>query len=155
MYEDDDNESFDDYTNKPIFKKAEEIYALVNKVAQLVPQDDPMMEETGNMMVADAMILTAKLAGSIGADLYDLKMENATLIRKAARDIILHCRHLQTCDFEYVEYLDLIRNEIEEFRVLFVQWVRSFDPWEYIIDRWGLFNPPGVDVDDKDPDEDL
>lgn len=154
MYEDDDD-PYGNFTEQPIYKKAEEIHALVNKVAQLIPPENRMLEETGNMMVADSMLLTAKLAGSIGADLYDLKMENATLIRKAARDIVLHCRHLQTFDFEYVEYLDLIRNEIEEFRVLFVQWVKTFDPWDYIIDRWGLFNPPGVDADDKDPDDDL
>lgn len=153
MYEDD--EPFGNFTDQPIYKKAEEIYALVSKLTQLIPPEDAILEETGTMMMEDAMILTAKLAGSIGADLYDLKMENATLIRKAARDILLHCRQLQSHDFEYAEYLDLIRNEIEEFRVLFVQWVKTFDPWDYIIDRWGLFNPPGVDADDKDPDEDL
>lgn len=153
MYEDD--EPLENFTDQPIYQKAEEIYALVHKISQLIPNENPVLEETGNMMLADATLLTAKLAGSIGADLYDLKMENATLIRKAARDILLHCRHLQTFDFEYVAYLDLIRNEIEEFRVLFVKWVKTFDPWEYIIDEWGLFNPPGVDPDDKDPDEDL
>ena len=27
--------------------------------------------------------------------------------------------------------------------------------WDYIIDRWGLFNPPGVGPFDKDPDDDI
>lgn len=153
MFEDD--EPFEDFTDQPIYKKAEEIYGLVYKVSQLIPSENELLVETGNMMVTDAMTLTSKLAGSIGADLYDLKMENATLIRKAARDIALHCRFLQIHDFEYTEYLDLIRNEIEEFRVLFVKWVKTFDPWDYIIDRWGLFNPPGVDADDRDPDDSI
>jgi hypothetical protein len=33
--------------------------------------------------------------------------------------------------------------------------VASFDKWDYIIDRWGLFNPPGVGPFDKDPDDDI
>jgi len=31
----------------------------------------------------------------------------------------------------------------------------GFDKWDYVIDRWGLFNPPGVGPFDKDPDEDI
>jgi len=52
-------------------------------------------------------------------------------------------------------YINLIRDEIEEFRFLFVDWVSSIDPWNYIIDRWGMFNPPGVSAHDKNPDDDL
>ncbi|SKB42472.1 hypothetical protein SAMN05660903_00652 [Salegentibacter salinarum] len=32
---------------------------------------------------------------------------------------------------------------------------KNFDKWNYIIDRWGLFNPPGIDYDDKDTDDDI
>jgi hypothetical protein len=32
---------------------------------------------------------------------------------------------------------------------------KGFDKWDYIIDRWGLFNPPGVGPFDKDPDDDI
>ena len=64
---------------------------------------------------------------------------------------------LTVVSYQYVckEYLDLLRNEIENFRVLFAEWVKTFDQWDYIIDRWGLFNPPGVNYDDKDPDDDI
>ena len=33
--------------------------------------------------------------------------------------------------------------------------VRDFDKWNYIIDRWGLFNPPGVTPFDKDVDDNI
>jgi hypothetical protein len=36
-----------------------------------------------------------------------------------------------------------------------VDWVAGFDQWNYLIDRWGLFNPPGVTAHDHDPDDDL
>ena len=48
-----------------------------------------------------------------------------------------------------------IAGEVEEFRILFAEWVKTFDPWNYTIDRWGLFNPSGVNYDDKDPDDDI
>ncbi len=57
--------------------------------------------------------------------------------------------------FKDTEYLDLLRKEVEEFRILFAEWVKTFDPWDYIIDRWGLFNPPGVNYDDHDPEDDI
>ena len=57
--------------------------------------------------------------------------------------------------FEYVEYYQLVRDLIEEYRLLFIDWVAGFDKWDYIIDRWGLFNPPGVGPFDKDPDDDI
>ncbi len=47
--------------------------------------------------------------------------------------------------FERVEYYQIVRDLIEEYRLLFIDWVAGFDQWDYIIDRWGLFNPPGIE----------
>ena len=44
---------------------------------------------------------------------------------------------------------------LDEYRLLFIEWVKAFDPWDYQIDRWGLFNPPGVGPFDHDPDDDI
>ena len=83
------------------------------------------------------MIIAAKIAGAVGVYLYEIKMENAAIIRRAAREIILDARGIQMHGFKRTEYLDLLRKEVEEFRVLFAEWVKTFDPWDYIIDRWG------------------
>ena len=102
------------------------------------------------------MTIPAKIAGVASEDTpYDLRMENAAIIRKAARELITDARGLQMHGYKDEEYLDLLWNEVEEFRILFAEWVKSFDQWNYIIDRWGLFNPPGVNYDDQDPDDDL
>jgi hypothetical protein len=102
------------------------------------------------------MIIPAKIAGAEAVGLYDLKMENAAIIRKSARDLYVQAGSLR---FEETitdtEYIELLRNEIDEFRLLFIDWVGAFDPWNYIKDNWGLFNPPGVSAHDKDPDDDL
>jgi hypothetical protein len=44
---------------------------------------------------------------------------------------------------------------IEEYRLLCIDWVASFGQWDYIIDRWNLFNQPGIGPFDKDPDDDI
>ena len=41
-------------------------------------------------------------------------------------------------------YVTLIRKEIDEFRMLFIDWVAGFDKCNYIWDEWELFNPPGA-----------
>lgn len=82
-------------------------------------------------------------------------MENAAIIRKCARSIYVSCNSFSGTNFKETEYLNLLRREIDEFRILFAKWVQSFDQLNYIIDRWGLFNPPGVNYDDKDIDDNL
>lgn len=91
----------------------------------------------------------------MSVDSYDLKMENAAIIGKAARELITDARGIQRNGFQDTEYLDLLWKEVEEFRILFAKWVKTFDPWDYIIDRWGLFNPPGINYDDNDSEDDL
>jgi hypothetical protein len=103
----------------------------------------------------NSMIIPAKIAGLSNVELYDIRMENASIIRKAAREIQLNCTGLKGFDIGIADYVNLLRDEVELFRVDFAEWVKTFDPWNYVIDRWGLFNPPGVNYDDKDPDDDL
>lgn len=155
MFEDDDDDEPANLEQMPLFLQGQEIYALTAEIADLIPEDDEMMGPYKDFMLEDASLLSVKVAGAENCDLYDMRMENAALIRKAARDLLVHCRTLEMFDFKETQYLDLIREAIEEYRLLFIDWVKGFDPWNYIIDRWGLFNPPGVDAHDPDPDDDL
>lgn len=158
MFEDHDNDerNYDSVKKMPIYQKALDILNLSRRITALIEEEhNELSKEYGNLIMEDASILAPKIAGAEMIDLYDLKMENATIVRKAARDVFTHCTGLKMTGFKEVEYLELLRNEIETFRILFAQWVATFDPWNYIIDRWGLFNPPGVNYNDKDPDDDL
>jgi hypothetical protein len=148
----------------PIFIKALEIADIVRHIVKSVEKTDisfkykgegEMLENNLSYLMENAHIIPAKISGAEAVELYDLKMENAAIIRKAARELITDARGVEIHGFKDTEYLDLLRKEIEEFRPLFAEWVKSFDPWNYIIDRWGLFNPPGVNYDDHDPDDDI
>ena len=139
----------------PIYQKGKEIFDLVKRIGDLIPEENEHLQYVKAEMLADAALLSVKVAGAHHAGLYDLKMEAAAIIRKAARDLMVKNHSLEMFGFEEVEYYQLVRDLIEEYRLLFIDWVAGFDPWDYIIDRWGLFNPPGVGPFDKDPDDDL
>ncbi len=139
----------------PIYKKGLEIYEVVHHIGELIPDDDEMLQHVKGIMLEDAMLLTVKVAGATGGQLYDIKMECAAIIRKAARELMIQNHSLEMFGFEHVEYYQIVRDLIEEYRLLFIDWVAGFDKWEYIIDRWGLFNPPGVGPFDHDPDDDI
>lgn len=139
----------------PIYRKGKEILEMVSKITALIPEDNEYLMHVKACMLSDAAQLTVKVAGAEAAELYDLKMENASIIRKAARDLMVQQHSLDMFGFEYVEYYQMVRDLIEEYRLLFIEWVAGFDKWDYVIDRWGLFNPPGVGPFDKDPDDDI
>lgn len=143
--------------NMPIYQKAEQIFQLTQGLIQIVPLEDEFLQETVvKFMAENAMLIPVKIAGAEGGDLYDLRMENAAIIRKAARELYVQAGSLRFAEgIRDKDYIELLRSTIDEFRLLFVDWVAGFDQWNYIKDSWGLFNPPGVHAHDKDPDEDI
>ena len=164
MFEEEENDDLEKYKKLPVYKKADEITDLAFKISTFINESiDKNLEDAELMMaktyiddiVGNAYIITAKVAGAEVAELYDIKMENAAIIRKSAREIKVNCTGLKMFKIEGFDYLDLLREEIELFRIEFAEWVKTFDPWNYIIDRWGLFNPPGVNYNDHDPDDDI
>jgi hypothetical protein len=154
MYSDEDGDIIKP-EKLPIYLKGKEILDMVSKITSLIPENDEYLNEVKSFMLCDAALLTVKVAGAETAGLYDIKMENAAIIRKAARDLMVQQHSLDMFGFEYVEYYQIVRDLIEEYRLLFIDWVAGFDKWDYIIDRWGLFNPPGIGPFDKDPDDGL
>src|ERR1035437_5732575 len=97
-----DNEEEDKikYEDLPIFQKGKEIMDVVRQIASLIPDDNEHLQFTKGFMLSDAAQLTVKIAGAHGAGLYDLKMEAATIIRKAARDLIVQSHSLEMFGFK-------------------------------------------------------
>ncbi len=156
MYNDNDDNDYlsrrDKYRQMPLFKKGEEIVDVIRQIAALIPEDDTILQDVMGMILGDAYMLTAKIANAEGGELYDIKMQNAAIIRKAAMDLFVSYHSLKMYGFEHAEYYMMVRKLIEEYRLLFVEWVDSFDKSLYLVDRWNLFNPPGVHYTDEDPD---
>lgn len=142
-----------DVYKMPIMIKAMEIMKLVEGLNSYFQEKD--LDENSplkfqlDMIWENALIIPAKIAGAEGGDLYDLRMENAAIIRKAAREIYVTVGYLDLGRIKDFDYTDIIRNEIDEFKILFREWVKSFDVWNYVVDDWGLFNPPGIELGEE------
>jgi hypothetical protein len=72
--------------NLPIFRKGKEIFDAVRELCELIPEENEFLQHLKSELLSDAALLHVKVAGAEHAELYDLKMEAATIIRKAAQD---------------------------------------------------------------------
>lgn len=143
------------HAQTPIYKKSEEIYSTLKTITDLIPEENEHLMLLKEQLLGDAMLIQAKLAGAFSVKIYDLKMENATLIRKAARDLQVSYHSLKMFGFEEAEYYHLVRRQIEEFRLLFIDWVAGFNQKHFVTDTWGLFNPPGISPDYEQRSDEL
>lgn len=109
------------YPETPIYKKAEEILETIIAITDIFPEDNQALLSLKDQLLSDAMIIQVKLASACSVKLYDVKMENATLIRKAARDLMVAYHSPEMFDFEEVEYHQLVRTQIEKIPLAFIR----------------------------------
>ncbi len=151
MWEDDDSDSDSGYDpgeemNKlnalPLYQKAMEILDVTESIVDLLDKEEPMSEMHRQLMMEDAMIIGPKIAGAQAMDDYILKMENAVIIKIHVRSLLTHTASLKIEELVDVQYLQLLRNEIDAFRLLFLEWVARFEiDTTKEPDGWGLFVP--------------
>lgn len=141
--EEDDESEFDPKAQRdqiyshPLMRKASEIVSLTHALVGSL--DEARKELYGGMMMEDAMIMSAKFASAEGVNDFILKMENATIMKVHARQLNSMTYQLAMEETHAEEHLNLLREAIEEFKVLFVAWVKGFDSAEKYDDGWGLF----------------
>ncbi|MBX2971712.1 MAG: hypothetical protein KF797_01290 [Flavobacteriales bacterium] len=151
-------EDHDKYRKTPLFKKAEEIRKLATAIVESAPDEaksegknasrqrfeSHMLKQSKNDIMDHAYTIGAKIAGAYAMNMYDLQMENACLIRRSCREMVVALRGLEMAGYSEQSYFDLLRNAVEEFRPLFAEWVGTFKDSDYFYDEWELFNPPGA-----------
>jgi hypothetical protein len=138
--EEDDGESdLDKHREMPVFKKAMHIGELTRAITDTFDEEKDVFKLRSQMLEM-AYILGAKIAGAEAADVYSIRMENAMLIKINARE--LHACATLALDEELSEaaYLEALKKEIDDFRGLFIEWVKSFDKTNDIEDDWDILN---------------
>jgi len=144
MWEDDDDES--DYDpkekrkkleNLPVYKKSLSLMDLTRRICDVVEEEKDELH-IYQQILGNAMIIPAKIAGAEGGDLYSIRFDNATLIKLAARELLAETNMLY--DLVDEKYVKMLRKEIEEFRIVFLEWVKSFDKTNDISDEWDIKN---------------
>jgi len=156
------------YRRLPVFKKAEEILELAEVIAETL-KDDDKAEHFASEIVSNALIIQVKIAGAEGVGVYSLQMENAVLIKFAVRHMLNAVICTSMFDMNEEDYAELMREKVEEFRLLFVEWIRGFDKTRDIPDNWAIrydtstpeqekleelmFDDDKFDLDDFDDDD--
>ncbi|UYZ62417.1 hypothetical protein [Hymenobacter weizhouensis] len=126
--------------HQALFTKARELSDLTYAFVKSLPDEDDLpMPMLGGLMLENAYMLGAKLAASRAIPYYSRRMELAVLIKLAAEGLLTQTSTCKMLEVGAPEYLQLLRREIEEFRLLFIAWVQDFDPTNDIEDEWGLF----------------
>jgi len=139
----------------PLFIKAKEIADTVQTICDLIPEDNDYLQDVKMHLLENSLVIQAKISGAEAVNLWDIKMENAAIIRKCARELMVSYHSLTTFGFDEAGYYLIVRRQIEEFRLLFREWVATFNPKHFIVDEWGLFNPPGIPQDYIQRDDEL
>ncbi|WP_300596208.1 hypothetical protein [Niabella sp.] len=148
-------------------KKARELLNLVMSLEASFEIEEPERHHPVYRMMEHISVASAKLGGAkVLYDVYHALMENAVLVKVNMTELkaqLFAAREFYKGD---KEYLDVIKDEVEAFRLLFIQWVKTFDKHSDYPDDWHLFNNPEdfppddteTDFDPRDflpgPDED-
>jgi hypothetical protein len=114
---------------------------IANDNVQPDEEDDPeksFIAHSKGMILGDAFQVAVKIKSSEAGGLYMIRMENAGIIRKNAQFIKSNMLTMISEGAIAEEHGMLIRNEIDKFRMLFRDWVASFQKDEFE-DEWGLY----------------
>ncbi|MFB0948056.1 MAG: hypothetical protein QMB24_18210 [Spirosomataceae bacterium] len=84
-------------------------------------------------------IINAKISGDKARDLYSIRVENVVLIKVNAVEIKTTACTLEIMEIGDADYIEVIRNEVDEFRKVFVEWVATFDRSNHMGDEWGIW----------------
>lgn len=110
---------------------------LADVIAEALKEND-RKEHLASEIVSNAMLIQVKIAGASGGNLYSLKMQNAVLIKLAVQDMFNAVVFSAMVDINEEDYVQLMREKIEEFRLEFVEWIRGFDKSNDIPDNWAI-----------------
>lgn len=134
-----------------LFKKSIEILNLTETICSMLPEGDRESEFTARLMMENATIVPGKIKGAIAMDIYSLKMENAVIIKVNIMQLKVQLWSCEAIHEMERKYLDVLRDEIEAFRQVFIKWVTSFDKSNDLPDEWHLFNDPSTFPEDDEP----
>jgi len=131
-------------TCKAMYAQWQQVMFLLKGILQpVMEQSETTIEasmeiDAARNLQGDAYIVGAKIRSSEAGNIYILRMENAAVIRQLAQGIATGLLLFTKEDVVDESYIGVVRGEIDKFRLLFIEWVRTFEKDEFS-DAWGLF----------------
>jgi hypothetical protein len=134
---DDFQKSSEESHNHPLFWTGKEILKLTRALVGSL--DEARKTLYGRLMMESASVLCSKFSDAESTSDFIFKMENAVIMKVNARELNTMTYQLALEGTHAEEHLKLLRDAIRDFKSLFVEWIRGFDPNEKIRDGWGIF----------------
>jgi hypothetical protein len=133
---------------KALYRKSIDILNLARTIGDMLPEDEDA-DSTRHLILQNAYLVPAKIKGAMVMEYYSLMMENAVIIKVnicQLREQLWACKEFHGLEQQYI---DVLRNEIDDFRKIFINWIASFDEKNDLPDEWHLFNDPSAFPDDE------
>ncbi len=126
-------------SNLPLMIQAGQLFEVVSGIVETFSNEDEISLHYKEVMLSDVRKLRNRIIATEDAEHFSLKMENAVLVKVAAQNLLAQEAGLNLLSLADPSYLEVLRNEIEEFRLLFIDWTNSFDRSRDMNDGWNLF----------------
>jgi hypothetical protein len=121
-----------------LYKQWREVFGLVVAFVETLPEEEDELLSTQSLIYQNAYVIAPKIMSACGDTLYQIKMENAALIRFNCRQMWEQIAFAVLMEKADGEHKQVIEEALSGFKELFRQWVATFKPDEYE-DEWGLF----------------
>jgi hypothetical protein len=121
----------------PIIQKAGAINDLINYCSDTLGDSDIENQYKKILRIA-SFEMSNKLVIAENSPYYNEKIENSILVKIAAKKVLNQLAGMEVIGIINLEYSKLIRDEIEGFRLLFLEWVISFERKTILSDGWDI-----------------
>jgi hypothetical protein len=124
----------------PVMVKAKDILDLIEAVcASMNDEIDARIDVTKFTIRVEGLDLVAFIERAECRKTYSDKMECAVAARFQIRNIIENLDVSSKYNYIIQDYINVLREAIDEFKPLFATWVKSFDKSDIQDDGWGLW----------------
>lgn len=121
-----------------LYNQWREVFGLVSAFAEALPDAEEDRNSTRSLIYQNAYIIAPKIISASGDTLYQIKMENAALIRFNCRQLWEQVAYAAMVGEADENHKTVIEEALDNFKQLFRQWVATFRKDEHE-DEWGLF----------------
>ena len=128
---------------RSLYEQWREVFQLVMAFTDTLPEikeeeEEPMLPDTRQFIFENAFIIAPKILSASGDTPYEIKMENAALIRFNCRQMMEQIGYAVLVGIGDKSHKNVIEDALKEFKLRFRHWVSLFEKDEYE-DEWGLF----------------
>lgn len=121
-----------------LYNQWREVFGFVSAFAEALPEEEDETLSARSMIYQNAFVIAPKILSACGDTMYQIKMENAALIRFNCRQMWEQIAFAVLMGNADSEHKKVIEEALNRFKELFRSWVATFKRDDYE-DEWGLF----------------